>query len=65
LLTLPRIAPAKQALELEKKVFHISANDTNAFNGPPSTELDDAWHVLLKSTSVFTELSGFGLTHAA
>ena len=41
-------APAKEALDYEKKVFY-SPVDGNPFAGPPRPELDAAWHNLLKS----------------
>ncbi|PSS12325.1 hypothetical protein M430DRAFT_68579 [Amorphotheca resinae ATCC 22711] len=44
--------PVRSAVEFEKRVFHITLNDTNAFNGPPSQELDDAWHVLLQNMNI-------------
>ncbi|KAI9733818.1 MAG: hypothetical protein M1818_007085 [Claussenomyces sp. TS43310] len=48
--------PVKQVVEFEKKVFHITVNDTNVYNMPPSPESDDAWSVLLQNMNL--RLSG-------
>ena len=48
-------APAREALEYEKQVFHSSV-DGNPFAGPPRPELDAAWHDLLKSSHRFQQM---------
>ena len=45
------VAPAREALQYEKQVFHslVPPIADNPFAGPPRPELDAAWHDLLKS----------------
>lgn len=36
----------------ENRVFHGELNDTNPYKGPPTPELDAAWHKLLAPTAI-------------
>ena len=43
-----RIAPARPAIQMERRTLHNSVNASNPYKGPPSPELDLAWHNLLR-----------------
>ena len=47
-LTRPRIAPARSAIQMERRTLHNSVNASNPYKGPPSPELDLAWRNLLR-----------------
>lgn len=46
------LAPARDAIKFERVTFHGSLNATNPYKGPPSPELDAAWHDLLAYTAI-------------
>ena len=49
-LTRPCTAPARSAVQMERRTLHNSVNVSNPYKGPPSPELDLAWHNLLRRT---------------
>ncbi|KAF6234052.1 hypothetical protein HO173_007882 [Letharia columbiana] len=45
-------SPLNEALIPEKKMVHATLKSKNPFKGPPSPELDDAWHQLFVNSNV-------------
>ncbi|QKX64647.1 uncharacterized protein TRUGW13939_11823 [Talaromyces rugulosus] len=45
-------SPLHEAIEMEPKMVHASFANKNPFKGPPSDELDHAWHQLFINSNV-------------
>ncbi|KAH8690237.1 hypothetical protein BGW36DRAFT_433189 [Talaromyces proteolyticus] len=45
-------SPLHEAIEMERKMVHASFASKNPFKGPPSDELDHAWHQLFINSNV-------------
>lgn len=45
-------APLHEAIEIVPKMVHASFANKNPFKGPPSDELDHAWHQLFINSNV-------------
>ncbi|KAF2010396.1 hypothetical protein BU24DRAFT_454773 [Aaosphaeria arxii CBS 175.79] len=45
-------SPANAALKFESRTVHGELDDNNPYKGPPSPELDAAWHDLLAPTAI-------------
>ncbi|KAK3170547.1 hypothetical protein OEA41_002628 [Lepraria neglecta] len=45
-------SPARPAIQMERRTLHNSVNASNPYKGPPSPELDLAWHNLLRHGNI-------------